>query len=109
MPYERTVQCPIPHVKPLLRRNEHHAYGHHFSGVRRYYNSHIKRILAPYHFILRVSLFVVLCAFGYGALTLYGAPFLHHIIAYLPWKYQGAGFVFAFMFIGFLAERRRYI
>ena len=39
-------------------------------------NSHIKRILAPYHFILRVSLFVVLCAFGYGALTLYGAPFL---------------------------------
>ena len=72
-------------------------------------NSHIKRFLAPYHFILRVSLFVVLCAFGYGALTLYGAPFLHHIIAYLPWQYQGAGFVFAFMFIGFLAERRRYI
>ena len=72
-------------------------------------NGHVKRILAPYHFIIRVSLFVVLCAFGYGALTLYGAPFLKHVIAYMPWQYQGAGFVASFMLIGFLAERRRYI
>ena len=72
-------------------------------------NSHLKRILAPYHFVIRVSLFVVVCAFGYGALTLYGAPLLHHIIAYLPWKYQGVGFIAAFLLIGFLAERRRYI
>jgi hypothetical protein len=72
-------------------------------------NGHVKRLLAPYHFMIRISLFVVLCAFGYGALTLYGAPFLKHVIAYLPWQYQGAGFVAAFMMIGFLAERRRYI
>jgi hypothetical protein len=72
-------------------------------------NRYIKRILAPYHFIIRVSLFVLLCAFGYGALTLYGAPFLRHIIAFLPWHYQGAGFIVSFLLIGFLAERRRYI
>ncbi len=72
-------------------------------------NKHLKRILSPYHFVIRVSLFVLLCAFGYGALTLFGAPFLHHIIAYLPWQYQGAGFVTAFLAIGILAERRRYI
>ena len=72
-------------------------------------NGHVKRILAPYHFMLRISLFVLLCAFGYGALTLYGAPFLKHVIAYLPWQYQGVGFVAAFMAMGFLAERRRYI
>ena len=72
-------------------------------------NGHVKRLLAPYHFVIRVSLFVVLCAFGYGALTLYGAPFLNHVIAYLPWQYQGVGRVASFLLLGFLAERRRYI
>jgi len=39
----------------------------------------------------------------------YGAPFLKHTLAYLPWQYQGAGYVASFLLIGFLAERRRYI
>ncbi|WP_421132936.1 DUF3392 family protein [Alteromonas sp. A079] len=46
----------------------------------------------------------MLCAFGYGALTLYGAPFLKHVIAYLPWQYQRAGYMALFMLIGFLAK-----
>lgn len=72
-------------------------------------NKHVKRVLAPYHFIIRTSLFVVLCAFGYGLLTIYGAPFLLHIIHYLPWHWQGVGFVAAFIALGVMAERRRYI
>jgi hypothetical protein len=72
-------------------------------------NKHIKRILAPCHFIIRVALFVVLCAFGYGMMTLYGAPFIQHVIAFLPWQYQGLGFIFAFLSLGVLAEQRRYI
>lgn len=72
-------------------------------------NGHVKRLLAPYHFIVRISLFIVLCAFGYGALTLYGAPFLKHMLAFVPWQYRGTAYIASFILIGFLAERRRYI
>ncbi|GGW83795.1 DUF3392 family protein [Alteromonas halophila] len=72
-------------------------------------NKYIKGVLSPCHFIVRAALFVVVCAFGYGFLTLYGAPFLHHVIAYLPWQYQGIGFIGAFLLVGILAEQRRYI
>lgn len=72
-------------------------------------NKYIKQILAPCHFVLRVSLFVLLCAFGYGMMTLYGAPFIRHIIAFLPWQYQGLGFICSFLVLGVLAEQRRYI
>ena len=72
-------------------------------------NKQVKSMLAPWHFVFRTTLFVVLCAFGYGLITLYGAPFLLHIIKYLPWHFQGVGFVCAFILMGILAERRRYI
>ena len=72
-------------------------------------NKHIKRMLAPYHFLIRTTLFVLLCAFGYGLLTIHGAPFLLYLIKYLPWYLQGAGFISAFIILGVLAGRRRYI
>ncbi|MFC6439077.1 DUF3392 family protein [Bowmanella sp. JS7-9] len=72
-------------------------------------NSHVKRAISPYHFIVRCIVFVLLCAFGYGAMTLYAAPFVLYVIKYLPWHYQGLGFLLSFVLIGFLAERRRYM
>jgi len=72
-------------------------------------NKHVKRVLAPYHFVIRTSAFVLLCAFGYGLLTIYGAPFVQHVLAYLPWQYQGVAYIASFVLLGFLAERRRYI
>lgn len=72
-------------------------------------NQAVKQLLRPCHFLLRVSLFVLLCAFGYGALTLYGAPFLLHLVKFFPGYLQGLVFVSAFLLIGILAERRRYL
>ncbi|MFC3121817.1 DUF3392 family protein [Agaribacter flavus] len=72
-------------------------------------NKHIKRVLAPCHFIIRISLFVALCAFGYGLLTLHGAPIIAQLFLLLPWQYQGLAYILAFLFMGILAERRRYI
>lgn len=72
-------------------------------------NGHVKRLLAPYHFLIRCSVFVLVCAFGYGALTLYGAPFVLHVVKFIPWPYQGLGFILGFVLLGVLAERRRYI
>ncbi|MBU2978914.1 DUF3392 family protein [Alteromonas sp. C1M14] len=72
-------------------------------------NKHIKQFIKGYHFLLRSLLFVVLCAFGYGALTLWAAPLFKHIIFYLPYHYRGVAFIGAFLVMGLLAERRRYI
>ncbi|MCW8109147.1 DUF3392 domain-containing protein [Alteromonas ponticola] len=72
-------------------------------------NGHLKRLFAPYHFVIRTTLFVLVCAFGYGALTLYGAPLVLHIIKFLPWMWQGIGFIVVFIALGIMAERRRYM
>ena len=72
-------------------------------------NKQVKRSLSGLHFILRSGLFVLLCAFGYGALTLYGAPLLHHILKFVAYEYRGVAFIAAFVALGVAAERRRYI
>ncbi|OFI34422.1 hypothetical protein BFC17_18155 [Alteromonas lipolytica] len=72
-------------------------------------NRQVKRSLSGLHFVIRSSLFVLLCAFGYGALTLYGAPFLQHIFQFVAYEYRGLAFVLAFFALGIAAERRRYI
>tara|TARA_E500000331_G_scaffold10750_1_gene9918 strand:- start:71 stop:394 length:324 start_codon:yes stop_codon:yes gene_type:complete len=72
-------------------------------------NKYVKQVLKPCHFIIRVSLFVLLCAFGYGALTLFGAPFVLHLIHFFPGYLQGLVFVSAFFAVGLFAERRRYL
>jgi len=72
-------------------------------------NKHIKRALAPYHFILRTSVFVLICAFGYGAVILFATPFVKQGILLLPAIYQGLVVVMIFLLLGYLAENRRYI
>lgn len=72
-------------------------------------NKQVKAMLSPCHFIIRVALFVLMCAFGYGALTLYGAPLVLHVIKFFPYYLQGTLFVTAFIAIGVFAERRRYM
>ena len=72
-------------------------------------NKQVKRGLRGLHFVIRGTLFVLLCTFGYGALTLYGAPLLHHIFKFVAYEYRGVAFILAFVAVGIAAERRRYI
>ena len=72
-------------------------------------NRQFKRSLSNLHFIIRSTLFVLLCAFGYGALTIYGAPLLHHIFNFVAYEYRGVAYIAAFIALGIAAERRRYI
>ncbi len=72
-------------------------------------NKHIKRALSPYHFIIRTAAFVLLCAFGYGALILVCAPWIKQGILWIPSTYQGVVIVIGFLLLGYLAENRRYI
>ncbi|MBC3765598.1 DUF3392 domain-containing protein [Neptunicella marina] len=72
-------------------------------------NKHIKRILSPYHFILRTSAFVLICAFGYGLLTVFLTPFVKQLLLMIPGTYRGISVVAVFLFLGYQAEHRRYI
>ncbi|GAB3038414.1 DUF3392 domain-containing protein [Bowmanella dokdonensis] len=72
-------------------------------------NKHLKRMLSPYHFILRTLVFVLICAFGYGAFILFATPFTRQLILLVPSTYQGISIVGTFLLLGYLAEQRRYI
>lgn len=72
-------------------------------------NKQVKTLLSGFHFVLRTIGFVLLCAFGYGLITIKGGPFIQHVLAYTPWDYRGLVYLLAFVTIGVLAERRRYI
>ncbi len=72
-------------------------------------NKHIKRIISPYHFIVRTFVFVVMCAFGYGAIMLFITPFIKDLLLSIPYLYRGICIICSFLLLGFLAENRRYI
>lgn len=72
-------------------------------------NKQFKRLLSPYHFIIRTIVFVIVCAFGYGLLTVFAAPFAKQMILMIPHLYRGIAVVGVFLLLGYLAEHRRYI
>ncbi|AWL12214.1 hypothetical protein HMF8227_01741 [Saliniradius amylolyticus] len=72
-------------------------------------NKHIKRMLTPYPFVFRTLVFVLVCAFGYGAFILFATPFIKQGILLLPSVWRGGVIVAVFLLMGYLAEQRRYI
>ncbi|NCP66302.1 MAG: DUF3392 family protein [Paraglaciecola sp.] len=65
--------------------------------------------LRAQHFIVRTSVFVLVCAFGYGLLTVYATPFVKLGLNMIPVLYRGISIVGVFLLLGYLAEHRRYI
>jgi len=70
-------------------------------------NQIVRRQIAHWHFIWRTGIFVLLCAFGYGALTLFLTPLVAKQLGqlsnlWLPWISLGV-----FVLLGILAQRRR--
>jgi hypothetical protein len=72
-------------------------------------NKQVKLFLRAYHFILRTAGFVLLCGFGYGMLLLWLSPALKDLLLMLPSMYRGLAIVLAFIGLGMLADKRRYI
>lgn len=72
-------------------------------------NKQIKSVLSPYHFVLRTLVFVLICAFGYGAFILFVTPFIKDLLVMIPGLYRGLTIVLSFLLLGYLAEQRRYI
>jgi hypothetical protein len=72
-------------------------------------NKRLKHLVSPYHFILRTLVFVVVCAFGYGLITVFAAPFVKQLLIMIPYLYRGLSIIAVFLLLGYLAEHRRYI
>lgn len=72
-------------------------------------NKFIKRLFARKHFIIRTVIFIIVTAFGFGALTLFVTPLLIKLLLlfgkiYMPWL-----LLVAFIVLGVLADRKNQI
>lgn len=70
-------------------------------------NRLLRRHTAALHFVWRTLIFIALCAFGYGALTIFLTPVVAGQLAklsnlWLPWAALGI-----FVLLALLAQRKR--
>ncbi|MGI5308904.1 DUF3392 domain-containing protein [Rheinheimera sp. WS51] len=70
-------------------------------------NRMVRRQISHLHFVWRTSIFILLCAFGYGALTILLTPVLAKQLAklsniWLPWVCLAI-----FIILGSFAQRKR--
>ncbi|MCG5539764.1 MULTISPECIES: DUF3392 domain-containing protein [unclassified Halorhodospira] len=72
-------------------------------------NRFVARPLRPYPWLMRVGAFVLMCAFGYGLVTVWITPLLAEALLYIETRYLGVAVIGAFLVIGWLAERRNQI
>lgn len=72
-------------------------------------NKHVKRMISPYHFIIRTVVFVLICAFGYGLFIIFATPYVKQLILWIPYLYRGLAVLLVFLLLGYLAEHRRYM
>jgi len=68
-----------------------------------------KSIAQAWHFAFRLLFFVIICGFGYGALTIFISRYLHGKMILLSNLWLCISVIAAYIFLGFLAERNRVI
>jgi len=72
-------------------------------------NRFVKNRIKGYSFIVRTAAFIALCAFGYGLLSVLVAPAVSALLRYFGARYLAVATVGAFVAMGVLAERKRYM
>lgn len=72
-------------------------------------NRLVKKQLKPYPRLIRILGFVLMCAFGYGALTVLFTPVLANWLALVPIKWIGPLVLGLFLLVGWLAESKRQV
>jgi len=77
-------------------------YGHELEGLIR---KHVK----GYHFVLRTMIFIGICAFGFGLITVLLAEWMAALLGKIDPLYLIPFVVCTFVGLGILAERKRYI
>lgn len=72
-------------------------------------NSSVKKLLAKQHFIVRTSVFILICAFGYGLLTVWLTGLLAQQLAKVPSLYLLPVMFIIFFTLGIYAQKQRHI
>jgi hypothetical protein len=72
-------------------------------------NNAIKKLVAKQHFIVRILVFVLVCAFGYGLLTVWLTSILAQQLAKLPDLYLVPVVLATFVTLGMYAQKQRHI
>jgi len=72
-------------------------------------NRYIKGLVRSTHFLVRMSVFIVVCTFGYGALTLILTKVITIQLAALSSLYLPLVIISSFIVLGIYAERKRQI
>tara|TARA_R110002167_G_scaffold8646_1_gene39492 strand:- start:21353 stop:21676 length:324 start_codon:yes stop_codon:yes gene_type:complete len=72
-------------------------------------NNAVRKLVAKQHFIIRCITFIVVCAFGYGLLTVWLTRLLSQQLSQVPNSYVLPLIVAIFSVLGVYAQKRRHI
>jgi hypothetical protein len=72
-------------------------------------NRFVKRMVKTNHFLVRLGVFVLVCAIGYGIATLYLTDLLLKMLAAIPKQFLIPGVASTFIVLGLIAESRNQI
>jgi hypothetical protein len=72
-------------------------------------NGFVKKQIRGYNFLIRTAAFVLLCVFGYGMLAAAGASAVRSLLLYFGSGYLPLTVIAAFVAMGMLAERKKYM
>ncbi len=70
-------------------------------------NAWIRRRVKNFFFLFRIFIFIILCAVGYGLMTVTIQPLIHDLFLRIPRNYSFGCVVFCFIYLGILAEKKR--
>jgi len=69
-------------------------------------NRFVKRQVRGKHFLLRLTIFILVCAFGFGTVTVLGITVIGTLLQSVDRKWLAPAVLLVFVGIGFLAERK---
>ena len=72
-------------------------------------NSEIKKITSNYHFLVRVTVFILISGFGYGWATVYLTGVLEKTLQYKTGNYLGLIVIAFFLALGIMADNKNHI
>ncbi len=72
-------------------------------------NLAIKSLVKRQHFVVRSGVFILVCAFGYGAATVWLTSILAKLLSQIPNLYIVPGIILVFIIMGLYAQRQKQI
>ena len=72
-------------------------------------NRFVKKRIRHHNFLLRTAVFVALCVFGYGMLSVIIAPTVMTVLRSFGDRYVAATAAAAFLLMGILADRKKHM